>query len=86
MNVRDILKSSVRTVVPIVVGLVISWLSGIGIDADPTAVENGVTVLIMGGYHTLIRLLESKWPWFGTLLGWAVPPSYDVFIGQSSNR
>lgn len=73
--------SIVRTIVPIVVGLVIGWTTAQGIDLDPEF-ESSLTLAIMaafqGVYYVVVRLFETyASPKFGWLLGLAKAPDYD---------
>lgn len=75
-TLRDYLASVVRTVVPIGVGILLTWLGtkvGIPIPEDIRWVVVGG---VMAGYHALIRALETRWRWVGWLLGLAITPIY----------
>lgn len=73
------LPSIIRTVVPIVVGLVLSAPLVSGWDIDAGALEVVVTGAVTGAYYTVVRLLEEHVaPRFGWLLGLANRPAYDV--------
>lgn len=75
-SLRDYLASVVRTVVPIGVGIVLTWLGvkvGIPIPEDVRWVIVG---LVMAAYHALIRALEVRYRWIGWLLGLATSPIY----------
>lgn len=69
--------SLIRTIVPVIVGAVVTWLLSIGLSLD-TAAQNGLTeflfALITGLYYLIVRLLERKWPGVGLLLGVAAAP------------
>ncbi|WP_454044418.1 hypothetical protein [Cellulosimicrobium sp. Marseille-Q8652] len=72
--------SLVRTVVPIAVGFVISWLSLRGIPVEESAQNSlisGLTALITAAYYAAVRALELRWPWFGYLLGTRAEPTYE---------
>jgi hypothetical protein len=68
----EFVLSLIRTWVPIGVGALIAWLASIGIDAGDQA-SVGLTVagtaIITGLYYLIVRTLESRFPWFGVLLG-----------------
>ena len=71
----------IRTVVPMGVGVLATWLINLGVNVDQSAFEglNEALVLFIGGlYYALIRYLEGKFPWFGWLLGVAKAPEYDT--------
>jgi hypothetical protein len=76
-----ILASIVRTVVPLLVGLLVAGFSKIGVPVDDDSVAAVVNGLVSAGvaaaYYVVARLLEvfasSK---FGWLLGFAKAPVY----------
>lgn len=72
--------SWIRTVVPVGVASAIAWLLTLGVELDKTAESGlvvGITGLLIAVYYTLARMLESKWPKLGVLLGVAqTPDSY----------
>lgn len=76
-SISDILASIIRTVVPLVVGWLISLpiTKALGLSSDQltTLVTAGVTAV----YYLLVRVLEQYVsPRFGWLLGLAKTPSY----------
>lgn len=74
LNKDDLLVSLRRTLVPMVVGLVGgSFLAGF---VDPDALEKVVTGAVTAVYYLAVRLLESKMPVFGLLLGSKKQPVY----------
>lgn len=72
--------SLIRTLVPVAVGAVISWLALINLDIDPAGqagLSSFLTALLTGGYYLLVRLVERHVPQVGWLLGLAkTPDSY----------
>jgi hypothetical protein len=78
--VSDKLISLIRTYVPVAVGWFLTWLAtnlGVVLDAESsTGLIVGVTALVTAAYYTLARLLESRWPWLGILLGATKQPAY----------
>jgi hypothetical protein len=74
----DLLRSIVRTLVPVVVGLIISTLAQAGIDVDEGALTTFIDSVFVGGYYAIVRLLETQSEAFGWLLGLPSPPSYDA--------
>nr|WSY50628.1 hypothetical protein OG999_11230 [Streptomyces sp. NBC_00886] len=81
----NLFVSFMRTVVPIVAGLVLTVLVRIGVTFDSAAVASVVTAVLTGAYYTVFRLLETfavkirNRPLAavaGILLGWATPPDY----------
>ena len=69
----------VRTGVPLVVGVGVSFAAAKGIHISPET-EAQVVVLIgavaASIYHWVVHLLEEHWPRFGWLLGIARSPDY----------
>lgn len=82
----DHFVSLIRTYVPAVVGVVIAWLATLGINVDTSAsvaLIVGITGLSTAIYYTAVRLVESRWPVLGILLGIARPPAYGLEIPPS---
>ena len=74
LNKDDLLVSLRRTLVPMIVGLVAgSFLAGY---VNPDALDEVVTGAVTAVYYLVIRLLESKVPAFGVLLGSRKQPVY----------
>jgi hypothetical protein len=87
MTLRDRLASLIRTGVPYLVGLLLTWLgrnTGIVLDDGSSAELTAWLVLAAGtAYYALIRWAETRWPRVGWLLGWALQPKYaDVVKGE----
>ena len=90
LNLSTYATSLIRTIVPVLVGAVIGWLSSItwlvalfGIDeisadqqASFTATVVGVAIAL---YYAAVRRLEARYPWLGYLLGVKTQP---VYIGE----
>lgn len=74
--ITSIITGWIRTIVPIVVGPVLAWLLARGIEVDSEVVYGAVSGLLSAAWYTLIRLLESRWPQTGWLLGVAKTPTY----------
>jgi hypothetical protein len=75
--------SHIRTVVPIVVGALISWLTTLGIDIDPETQMGlilGMTGLFQAAWYAVIRALAQRWPWFGVFLGVNKAPEYAIEV------
>ena len=73
-------NSLVRTVVPVIVGAVLSLLVQLGLEPDP-AVAEALSAVLFGGatalYYVVARLLEHYVsPRFGWLLGKPSKPEY----------
>ena len=77
---NDYAVSLVRTVVPTGVASGLTWSAvhwGIVLDQDTSAqLSVGVTGLAVATYYAAVRGLETKWPWFGKLLGSSKQPEY----------
>lgn len=71
---RDVLDSLKRTLVPIIVGMISA--SAVGPYVDLRALDDLLAGLIAGGYYTLLRLIEARFPAAGLLLGAARQPMY----------
>lgn len=72
--------SLIRTIVPIIVGGTIGILARISLNIDPEgqqALANLVEMAFIGAYYIVVRLIETKVPQIGWLLGLAkTPDSY----------
>ena len=75
----DFITSQIRTVSPIVVGGLISWLATLGLELDAET-QSGLVIALTGilqaAYYLIVRLLERRWPKVGVLLGSAKKPAY----------
>jgi hypothetical protein len=80
--VNDYFLSTIRTVVPYVVGAVIAWLAAHGFDwLNLHSYQDQISawLIVVSGslYYALARFLEAKIsPWFGILLGAVRRPVY----------
>lgn len=76
---NNVVISLIRTWTTIVVGAVAAWLTARGFNLDP-ATQSAVVAALTGGiaavYYGLVRLIESKVPWLGFLLGHTAKPVY----------
>lgn len=72
--------SLIRTIVPVVAGAVISWLALVNLNIDTggqSALVSLLTAALTGGYYLVVRLIETRVPQVGWLLGLAkTPDSY----------
>jgi len=82
----NLFTSFMRTVVPVVAGLLLSLAAKAGLDLDDATVTAYVTAGLTAGYYALWRALEElagRIGWeplrtlAGLLLGWAKPPQYE---------
>jgi hypothetical protein len=78
MDLNDKLVSVIRTLVPVVVGAILSWLLvhvGLNLSVDAAGMD-AITVGIIAVYYSAVRLAEQKWTWLGWLLGVPKQPVY----------
>ncbi|MDX2552623.1 hypothetical protein ACKI1J_43185 [Streptomyces scabiei] len=82
---NNVFVSFMRTLVPVVAGVVLGWAARLGLDLDEATVTPYVTAALTAGYYVLFRGLEEiaeRMAWqplqtlAGVLLGWARPPQY----------
>ncbi|MFJ4902878.1 hypothetical protein [Streptomyces sp. NPDC088727] len=69
-----------RTVVPIIVGAILSFFATRGIELNSTyrdALVYVVTGAITAGYYVVLLALETRWPIAGFLLGSTARPTYE---------
>lgn len=78
----DLLKSLIRTVVPVVVGLIVSGFAQLGIEVPTAALSGLIDAVFVGAYYALIRVLETKSPSIGWFLGLPAAPEYKVWTAQ----
>lgn len=77
----QLVPSIIRTVVPLLVALVTSWLVKLGIDPGP---YQELIAQLVGGtvalaYYVAVRIFETHVrPWLGWLLGLPKQPTYDA--------
>lgn len=79
MKLSDYFASVVRTVVPILVGAVISFLVRNGIDVswlNEGEVSAWLTPVAIATYYGIVRAAEKKYPLAGWFLGLAKQPGY----------
>jgi len=78
--VNPFAASLIRTIVPLAAGAVISWLALVNLDIDTdgqVALTTLLTSALTGAYYLVIRIIETKVPQIGWLLGLAkTPDSY----------
>jgi len=72
--------SLIRTIVPLTAGAIISWLALVNLELDvegQSALTALLTSALTGAYYIVVRLIETKVPQVGWLLGLAkTPDSY----------
>lgn len=81
MNITQLLPALLRTVVPLLYGLLIQL--GLGRYLPDETITTIATVAILAAVYLVLRLLEHIQPWIGWALGWAKQPQYaDVVKGK----
>ncbi|WP_329520489.1 hypothetical protein [Spirillospora sp. NBC_01491] len=60
--------SIVRTVVPLIVGVLVGQAARIGLDLDATAVTAVVTPAVTAVYYAAARWIETRYPAAGRVL------------------
>lgn len=76
MENRDLLASLIRTIVPVIVGALIAAAARAGLDLDADQLAGLLEALVVGGYYTLVRAAETRWPALGWFLGLPAQPHY----------
>lgn len=80
LNTKDYLTSIVRTIVPVTMGAILTWLAAHNIVIDGIFQDNLrllLELVITGAYYALVRGFEHYVsPKFGWLLGIAKAPNY----------
>jgi uncharacterized membrane protein (DUF441 family) len=74
-------RSVVRTLVPVVVGVLVTWLASKGLDVDRGQVTVLVEAVVSVAYYALVRLAEQRVPQLGWLLGVPGAPTYGAGQG-----
>ncbi len=84
MTATQLLPALLRTIVPLIYGLLIQL--GLGRYLPDETVTTVATVILLAGIYLVLRLLEHLQPKIGILLGWAKQPQYaDVVQGEVLN-
>ena len=74
--VSDVGTSMIRTVVPIVVGLIVALAAKAGFNVTSASITPVVASGAAAVYYVAVRMLELRWPRLGLLLGSATQPVY----------
>ncbi|MEU2180123.1 hypothetical protein [Streptomyces thermolilacinus] len=91
----NLLASVLRTVVPVLVGLVVAATDVLGLVADHGQITAVIAAVVTAVYYLLLRLAEQladRIGWepgrviAGVLLGWARPPEYQAPRGTAPVR
>ena len=70
------LPSIIRTVVPVIVGVLLGQAARLGLDLPAGAVTEIVTVAVTAAYYAIVRAIEQRVPAVGVLLGYPRAPKY----------
>lgn len=73
---HDLELSLRRTLVPLIAGYLIAQAARVGLDIPEADLVGVLEAIVTGGYYTVIRLLEVRWPQLGLLLGAMRVPTY----------
>ena len=76
MSDPNLLVSLRRTLVPVVVGFLISQAARAGFDIPADELTGVLEALVTGGYYAIIRVAEQYAPALGILLGAPKQPHY----------
>lgn len=81
MKVNDQIASYIRTITPVFVGQIMTWLAAAGVLDETGEISglliSGFTLLFTAAYYIVARLLETfVSEKFGWLLGFAKSPEY----------
>lgn len=82
MILSQYLVSVIRTGVPALVGIVLSYLGIAALDIEGIPLSGVITAVAIVGFYAGVRKLEEKWPAFGRLLGIPVAPVYVPWLGS----
>ncbi len=74
----NFVPSLVRTVVPVIVGAVVSGLAAIGLDVQGDVLTPAITAVVSAAYYAGVRLLERRFWRAGHLLGTPGAPEYST--------
>jgi hypothetical protein len=80
-NMNDAVIALIRTIVPIGVGALITWLALLGVELDPeiaAATITSLTGLISAAYYAVVKVVSVNVPWVGWFLGYPANPTYET--------
>lgn len=66
-----------RTLVPVLAGVLLAQAARVGLAIPEEALVGVLEAVVIGIYYTGLRLLETRFPKVGYLLGAALQPVYD---------
>ena len=73
---NDLIRSLIRTLVPMVAGLIVAALAKLGYNLSSDTAVQAVGFAVAFGWYLVARLVETRWPKFGWLLGSPSAPTY----------
>lgn len=80
MNLSDQVVARIRTFVPYAIGAALGWVfavTGLDLTGDfQFALVAFSVAAVTNGWYITIRLIESRWPLVGVLLGFPKAPTY----------
>ena len=83
---HDLGHQVVRTLVPVVAGLLIAKLARAGLDVPADAVVGAVEAVAIAAYYTVFAALERRFPSLGVFLGMVGAPTYPDVRGTLDRR
>lgn len=75
---NDHIIAIIRTVVPMIVGAIVTYLASVNIEIDAAALEAVLFPIVSGVYYIVARLLAEAVPALGWLLGHPAKPEYTL--------
>jgi hypothetical protein len=89
-TMRDLLASLVRTGVPYLVGLALTYLAATFdfVLSDTTSAVVMTNAALIAGtlYYAAVRAAETRWPAVGVLLGWKIQLQYQPTAAVARNE
>ena len=76
-EINGTIVSLIRTVVPVFVGLALSWLARQGLDFDSEPVVGAVNIVVIAIYYAAVRMVGNRYPAAEWALGHPAPPQYN---------
>lgn len=88
-TVGEAMIAIVRTVVPLIVGYVLSLavMAGLHVPEEVVGLVELVLVTVLtAAYYALIRWLSERWAWVGWMLGYPTNPHYEPRSNEVESR
>ena len=73
---NDLLLSLRRTLVPVIVGFLLSQAARVGFDIPADELTGVIEALVTGSYYAVVRIAEQYFPAVGVLIGASRQPRY----------